>query len=96
MFIIDLTYKTPLDVIEKYIDEHRTFLEEYYAQQKFISSGPKIPRSGGIIIAQCDHKLELMRIIKKDPFYKNNLADYTITEFNPTKGLFQSVLPDAE
>ena len=89
MFIIDLTYKTPMYLIEKYIEEHRTFLDEYYAQQIFISSGPKVPRTGGIILAHCENKSELMKIIKDDPFYKNNLADYSITEFKSTKGVIK-------
>jgi uncharacterized protein YciI len=88
MFIIDLTYKTPMYMIEKYIEEHRTFLDEYYALQKFILSGPKSPRTGGVILADLENKAELMKIIKEDPFYKNNLADYTITEFRPNKGIF--------
>lgn len=89
MFIIDLNYKVPMYLIEKYIEEHRTFLDEYYAHSKFITSGPKLPRTGGIIIAACENKAELMKIIKEDPFYKNNLADYIITEFKPNKGIFK-------
>lgn len=89
MFIIDLNYKVPLYLIEKYIKEHRAFLDEYYAHSIFISSGPKLPRTGGVIIAACENKAELMKIIKEDPFYKNNLADYTITEFKPNKGTFK-------
>jgi len=83
MFIVNLNYKVSLKIIDKHLDEHRNFLNEYFAQQIFIFSGPKQPRTGGIILANCESKLELMKIIKEDPFYKNNLADYSITEFKP-------------
>lgn len=89
MFILDIKYKAPISIIEKFIDEHRKFLDEYYAQQKFILSGPKIPRTGGIILADIECKSELMKIIKEDPFYINNLADYFMIEFNPNKSLLK-------
>jgi uncharacterized protein YciI len=89
MFIIDLNYKVPMYLIDKHVEEHRKFLDDFYAQQKFISSGPKSPKNGGIILATCESKSDLMKIIKEDPFYKNNLADYSIIEFTPTKGAFK-------
>lgn len=87
MFIIELTYKVPLSQIDKYLPEHRIFLDKYFSQSLFVSSGPKVPRSGGIILARCENKTELMKVLKKDPFYKNNLADYAIIEYQATKGI---------
>lgn len=88
MFIVELNYKVSLQVIDKYVDEHRKYLDRYFALSVFISSGPKVPRVGGVILAHLETKTELVNIIKEDPFYKNNLADYSIIEFNPTKGIF--------
>lgn len=89
MFVIELKYKVSLYIIDKYIEEHRDFLDKYFALSLFISSGPKIPRTGGIILANFENKTELMKAIKEDPFYKNNLADYVITEYKPTKGFYR-------
>lgn len=88
MFIIDLNYKAPMDIIDKYLEEHNRYLDENYAQLKFISSGRKVLESGGIILANFENRAELMNIIKDDPFYKNNLADYKITEFEPNGNNF--------
>jgi uncharacterized protein YciI len=80
MYIISLTYKTTIDEVEKHIEEHINFLEKYYALDKFVFSGRKNPRTGGII-----SDIEAQEIIKEDPFFKNQIADYEITEFTPTK-----------
>lgn len=85
MFIIDLTYKVPLDQVDKFLDEHISFLEEQYELKNFLASGRKIPRTGGIILARLTDRKEVENIIEKDPFRINNLADYEITEFIPGK-----------
>ena len=85
MFIINLTYKTQLDKIDQYLNEHIDFLNEQYELGNFIVSGRKIPRTGGIILSKASSKLELEKIIEKDPFKVNELADYEITEFIPSK-----------
>jgi uncharacterized protein YciI len=85
MFIISLTYKTSLENVERFIPEHNDFLEKYYRSGNFIASGRKEPRTGGIILADAHSKNEVEEIIKEDPFYIHQVADYDITEFFPTK-----------
>ena len=85
MFIVLLNYKKSLEIVEKYLVEHRTFLDEGYAKNILIASGPKNPRTGGILISQSKNQIELENFIKRDPFYKNGVADYEIIEFNPIK-----------
>ncbi|WP_166962977.1 YciI family protein [Yeosuana marina] len=85
MFIISLTYKTQLEKIDQYLNEHIDFLNEQYELGNFLVSGRKIPRTGGIILSKASSKSELEKIIEKDPFKINELADYEITEFIPSK-----------
>lgn len=85
MFIINLTYKTELERIDHYLNEHVEFLNEQYELGNFIASGRKIPRTGGIILSKASSKSELEKIIEKDPFKIHELADYEITEFIPSK-----------
>ena len=85
MFIINLTYKTELERIDHYLNEHVAFLNEQYELGNFIASGRKIPRTGGIILSKASSKSELEKIIEKDPFKIHELADYEITEFIPSK-----------
>ncbi|WP_153447086.1 YciI family protein [Vibrio algicola] len=84
MFIVSLTYKSELSEVDKLISEHVTFLEKYYALGKFIASGRKVPRTGGIILVNASNKDEVETIVKEDPFHIADLANYEITEFVPT------------
>jgi len=85
MFIINLTYKTELEKVDQYLNEHIEFLDEQYELGNFLASGRKIPRTGGIIVSNVENESELKEIIEKDPFKKNELADYEIIEFVPSK-----------
>ncbi|ANI88641.1 GTP cyclohydrolase [Arachidicoccus ginsenosidimutans] len=85
MFIVSLTYKKPLEEVDKYIQPHSDFLDKQYQAKKFIFSGRKNPRTGGLIAAYNVTKAELENIITQDPFYQNGIADYEITEIIPTK-----------
>jgi len=86
-FIISITYKKSLQEVDKFINEHVKFLNKYYDLNNFILSGRKNPRTGGIILCKFDAKENVQEAIKEDPFYKNELADYEIIEFVPTKKL---------
>lgn len=84
MVIIEITYKKPLNAVEQHLQEHREFLSTYYKKNIFIASGPKIPRDGGIILANAT-KDEVKAIIKNDPFYIDGVADYRFIQFEPNK-----------
>lgn len=85
MFIISLTYKSSIEKVEQLIPQHNIFLDIQYEAGRFIASGRKEPRTGGIIIANAESKKEAEQIISEDPFYIHEVADYTITEFIPSK-----------
>lgn len=85
MFIISLTYKSSIEKVEQLIPQHNIFLDKHYEAGRFIASGRKEPRTGGIIIANAESRKEAEQIISEDPFYIHEVADYTITEFIPSK-----------
>jgi uncharacterized protein YciI len=81
MFVISLNYIVSLTELDQHMDAHVKYLKKYYKADVFIMSGRKVPRTGGIIIAQADSKEILEKIIAQDPFHQHKLADFTITEF---------------
>jgi len=85
MFIINLTYKTELEKVDHFLEEHIAYLNEQYELGNFLASGRKIPRTGGIILSKVGNISELEKIIENDPFKINDLADYELTEFIPSK-----------
>lgn len=85
MFIVSLTYLQPLEMVDQHMEEHTEFLNRQYEARRFIVSGRKVPRTGGIILAKAESIEELKEILKEDPFYQHHIADYEITEFQITK-----------
>ncbi|BCS88068.1 YciI family protein [Pseudodesulfovibrio sediminis] len=84
MFIISLTYICDLNKIDAFLDEHVSFLKKEYERGHFIASGRKVPRTGGIILAQVDSLESLKAILELDPFHREGLASYDIQEFMPS------------
>ena len=85
MFIINITYKTALDKVDQYLNEHIEFLNKQYELGNFLASGRKVPRTGGIILSKVEEKSVLEQIIAQDPFKIKELADYQLIEFIPSK-----------
>ena len=84
MFIAILTYKKPLEEVDRHLQAHRDYLAEHYAAGDFIASGPQTPRIGGVIMITADNRAAVDSIITQDPFKINGIADYQIVEFTPT------------
>jgi len=85
MFIVSLNYISSLEEIDKLVEEHIAYLNEQYSLGNFIVSGRKEPRTGGIILSAVSSKEKLESILKNDPFFREGLAEFEITEFIPTK-----------
>ncbi|GAB3908584.1 YciI family protein [Mucilaginibacter boryungensis] len=81
MFIIDLNYIVPLDELDVHMADHVKYLRKYYRKNIFVASGRKVPRTGGIILALADDAATMNKIICEDPFYKYELAEFTVIEF---------------
>lgn len=81
MFIVSITYQRPLSEIETYLEEHIAFLNHYYANGTFLASGPKERRTGGVILATAPTREALEAILEEDPFKREQLAHYEITEW---------------
>ena len=84
MFIAILTYKKPLEEVDRFLQTHRDYLAEHYAAGDFIASGPQTPRIGGVIMIKAANRASVDTIISQDPFNINGIAAYQIVEFKPT------------
>jgi len=85
MFIIELTYKADLAVIDAHMKAHVKFLKKYYAAGNFLMSGRKIPRDGGIIVAVGDNRQRIEAIAAEDPFCTHGLAEFRVIEFRASQ-----------
>lgn len=85
MFIVQWNYKTPLSEVDKYLQAHREFLDYHYKQGLILVSGPMKPRTGGIVIALTTDRKYLESILRQDPFFLADIADFQLIEFTPLK-----------
>jgi uncharacterized protein YciI len=83
MFILSLTYKVPTEEVDKHLDAHVTWLKEGYASGMFVASGRKVPRTGGMVLAQGSRE-EVEAMAKLDPFAVFGVADVEVIEVNFT------------
>jgi uncharacterized protein YciI len=83
VFIIDIEYTVGFEKIDPLITEHFEFLKKYYDAGLFIVSGRKEPRTGGIIVVKNNDREFVEKIMMEDPFYRENVATYLLTEFIP-------------
>ncbi|MGE5626590.1 MAG: YciI family protein [Solirubrobacterales bacterium] len=85
MFVFLLDYIVPIEEVDLELEEHIKYLDKYYSMGKFICSGRKNPRIGGVIICNSESLEEAEDIIREDPFYIKKVAKYDLIEFYPTK-----------
>ena len=85
MFVITSTYLKSKEVVEKYVAEHREYLDECYRKGQLLASGRKATGDGGVILAKASTKAEVDEILRKDPFTREGISKYEIVEFTPTK-----------
>jgi uncharacterized protein YciI len=85
MFVVELYYKADLKEIDARMRAHMAFLKKHYAEGRFLISGRKIPRDGGVILALASNRAELEEIMSEDPFVKHGLAEFRIIEFRASQ-----------
>jgi uncharacterized protein YciI len=83
MFVLVLTYVRPLEEVDRLIDGHKAYLARNYAAGRFIVSGRREPRTGGLILARAASRAEIDAVIAEDPFASEGVAHYEVIEFLP-------------
>jgi uncharacterized protein YciI len=81
MFVLSLNYVAPLSEVDRFRDEHMAWVGRQYAAGYFVASGPKVPRTGGLILARGGSAEEIAALVASDPFTREGVAEYEVTEF---------------
>jgi len=85
MFVVELIYKADLKEIDARMRAHMAFLNKQYAAGRFLISGRKVPRDGGIILALGKSRDEIEALMREDPFCKHGLAEIRVIEFRASQ-----------
>ena len=81
MFLINISYIEITEESEALLPAHVEYLQRYYDNGIFVLSGSKIPRTGGVIIANGTDKEILTKVMQDDPFYALDNVEYELIEF---------------
>ena len=84
MFVIIVKYIKPLEQVDELVPAHVKFLEDCYERSEFICWGRQNPRVGGIILADVNSLEHVWALIKKDPFFVHQVAEFEVIEFIPS------------
>ncbi|MFW2588376.1 YciI family protein [Sagittula sp. SSi028] len=83
LFVIDIRYTAGPDRIEPLRESHMAFIAECLAEGFILVSGPKVPRTGGMIIAVAPDRAAVTERMAQDPFVREGVIALEVTEFTP-------------
>ena len=85
MFVLLLTYIKPLDEVDALMRKHMAWLNEQYDAGRFVVSGRRIPRTGGVILARGDDREEIEALAAPDPFVSGGVATCEVVQFRASQ-----------
>jgi uncharacterized protein YciI len=85
VFLLLLTYVKPLAEVDALMRKHVAWLDEHYAAGRFLVSGRRIPRTGGVIIARGEDRAEIEALAATDPFVRGDVATCEVVEFRASQ-----------
>ena len=84
-FIVEIDYLVPLARIQASVPAHRAYLQLGYNAGLLLCSGPKVPATGGFMLARAASLDALRAFFAEDPFHTEQLASFRFEEFQPVK-----------
>ena len=85
MFVLLLTYVKPLAEVDALMRDHMAWLNEQYEAGRFLVSGRRIPRTGGVIVARGDDREEIEALAATDPFVSGGVATCEVVQFRASQ-----------
>jgi uncharacterized protein YciI len=85
MFVLLLTYTRPVDEVDALMRDHMAWLNAQYEAGRFLVSGRRVPRTGGVIVAHGEDRAEIEAIAAQDPFVTGGVAEVEIIEFRASQ-----------
>ena len=82
-FLISITYIVPIEKVEEITPEHRAYLKMQYDAGILIFSGPRVPRTAGVLFARSQDLATIEKMIANDPFKTYGVGVYEVIEIAP-------------
>lgn len=84
MYVVVLTYTSPLPDVDAVVPDHMAWIRDQYAAGTLLASGRREPRTGGVLLFAQMPRAELDATLARDPFAVHGLADQTVHPFLAT------------
>ncbi len=82
-YIIHISYVVPLEKVVEHTPEHRAYLKTQYEAGRMIFSGPREPRTSGVLFARAEEQSTIDEMIANDPFKIHGVGSYDVIEIKP-------------
>ncbi len=82
-FLINIHYIVPLEKVVEITPEHRAYLKTQYDAGILLFSGPRVPRTAGVLFARAEDASTIDQMIAADPFKTKNIGTYEVVEIAP-------------
>lgn len=83
MVVAVSTYLKPLAEVDKLYPAHFEWLTKHYKSGRFLGSGARVPRIGGVILIRAESSEEVLALLAEDPFSIHAISQYEVYEFTP-------------
>jgi uncharacterized protein YciI len=81
LFLVLIRYLSPPDEIDRLRPAHREFLRRHYDGGRLIVSGPRVDRTGGVVLARGASAEEVASWFADDPYAVAGAARHEVIEF---------------
>jgi len=85
VLVLLLTYVKPLAEVDALMGDHMAWLNEHYDAGRFLVSGRRIPRTGGVIVARGEDREEIEALAASDPFVRGGVATCEVIQFRASQ-----------
>ena len=87
MFVLLLSYTKPVEEVDAHMRDHMAWLRRQYKAGRFVVSGRRVPRTGGVILAHGDDRDEIEALAASDPFVTGGVATVEVVQFNASQSV---------
>ena len=85
MYILFINPTKSPEALAPVFPAHSEFLERYCKAGKFILTGGLTARPAGMVLANVNSGDELKAMLAEDPFVREQVAEYEVIEFKPSR-----------
>ena len=82
-FLVEATYCAPIEQVREAYPRHRSWLKKGYDLGLFLCSGPKIPPTGGYLVARAKSADVLKSMFDEEPLNVEKLGDFRFHGIQP-------------